>query len=85
MRWTPRGTEVKYGAVIGCENPITWSFRLGTYTYKNASFLVNRSAVFYLHILDFKQVFQFDSPQIFKFLKIFRKMHTRQGIRPFKK
>jgi len=32
------------------------------------------------NILDFKQVFQFDSPQIFQILKIFRKMQTRYKI-----
>jgi len=31
-------------------------------------------------ILDFKQVFQFDSLQIFQILKIFRKMQTRYKI-----
>jgi hypothetical protein len=31
-------------------------------------------------ILDFKQVFQFDSPQIFQILKNFRKMQTRYKI-----
>jgi len=30
--------------------------------------------------LDFKQVFQFDSPQIFQILKKFRKMQTRYKI-----
>jgi len=33
-----------------------------------------------IHILDFKQVFQFDSPQIFQILKIFQKMQTRYKI-----
>ena len=32
------------------------------------------------NILDFKQVFQFDSPQIFQILKIFRKMQARYKI-----
>jgi hypothetical protein len=32
------------------------------------------------HILDFKQVFQFDSPQIFQILKKNRKMQTRYKI-----
>jgi len=31
-------------------------------------------------ILDFKQVFQFDSPQISQILKILRKMQTREKI-----
>ena len=31
-------------------------------------------------ILDFKQVYQFDSPQNFNFLKNLRKMQTRERI-----
>jgi|AntAceMinimDraft_11_1070367.scaffolds.fasta_scaffold428423_1 hypothetical protein len=34
----------KHGAVIGLNNPMTWTFRLGT--YKDASLLANHIAVF---------------------------------------
>jgi hypothetical protein len=57
--------QVKYGAVIGWKNPITWKLRLGT--HKNASFLANHGAVFYPNhqITKFRQMTVVDPSQYY--------------------
>ena len=51
--------------------------RLGVYKHVFHSDECMRTATWKGHILDFKQVFQFDSPQIFQILKTLKKMLRR--------
>jgi len=86
MRWILRSLRCRSQA---CKNgthatAASGTARRGERAFQNQNLSKTFSPLFLQNILDFKQVFQFDSPQIFQILKNFRKMQTRFQIVRFK-